>query len=110
MARVIGHGDINLERGVRKVAGVDAILGINRCGDGCRLIEVIEIDVHGTGDDRHAGEVCIVRAQPQPPGCWAGAPQSELSRGTAGGNGLLVRSHGFINVRIGRQKRSRPPR
>ena len=99
MARVIGHGNINLERGVRKVSGVDAILGINRCGDGCRLIEVIEIDVRGTGDDRHAGEVCIVRRSLSRLLLGRSAPKRALG-GTAGGNGILVRGHGFINVQI----------
>ncbi len=107
MARVIGHGDINLERGVRKVAGVDAILGINRCGDGCRLIEVIEIDARGTGDDRHAGEVCIVRRSLSRLLLGRSAPKRAFG-GTAGGNSLLVRGHGFINVRIiGRSVRVR---
>ena len=107
MARVIGHGDINLERGVRKVAGVDAILGINRCGDGCRLIEVIEIDVRGTGNDRHAGEVCVVRRSLSRLLLGRSAPKRAFG-GTAGGNSLLVCGHGFINVRIiGRSVRVR---
>ena len=107
VARVIGHGDINLERGIWKVAGVDAILGINRCGDGCRLIEVIEIDVRGTGDDRHAGEVCVVRRSLSRLLLGRSAPKRAFG-GTAGGNGLLVRGHGFINVRIvGRSVRVR---
>ena len=74
-------------------------MGINRCGDGCRLIEVIEIDVRGTENDRHAGEVCVVRRSLSRLLLGRSAPKRAFG-GTAGGNGLLVRGHGFINVRI----------
>ena len=98
MARVISHGNINLKRGVGKVTGVDAILGIDRCGDGSGLVKIVEIDARGIGDDGHAGKIRVVRRSLSRLLLGGSAPQRAFG-GAASGNSLLVGSHGFVNVR-----------
>ena len=108
MARVIGHGNINLKRGVGKVAGIDAILGINRCGDGSGLVKIVQIDARGVGNDGHAGKIRVVRRSLSRLLLGGSAPQRAFG-GAASGNSLLVGSHGFVNIRsvVGRSVRIR---
>ena len=59
VARIIGHGDIFLERGIGETIGIHAILGIDRSSDGGRLVQIQLLLLyhrfsHSAGNDRAA--------------------------------------------------------